>query len=447
MNATATIAALLGSTLLATAPSADPLPLADAVRMARESSPVALESEARTEAARQEARAARRDRLPGIEIREIIARTDSPADAFGLELMQERFSFQEFTRRDPNDPEPMTDYATELEASMPLFTGGKLTAGIGQAERMERAARAAGGHTRVAVDLAVVQAYLDVLLADRFADLAEKALDTTRRHVAQAEDFFTAGMIVESDLLQARVQLARMEENRITARNQARLARAGLSRTIGIDQGRLFDLVEPEGHPSDEQIDLPEAIERGLTHRGDLRAVEARVDAARLGIRMARGDYFPEIVAAGKVAWHDDKPFGPGGRSYTLLGMARWNLWNWGQTGARVARSRSEHVAAGEELRAYRHRVEFEIRQAWQALDEATARHRVASEALGSAERALAILDDRFSEGVARTTDLLDAETLAHEARVREAQARFDVQRSLRTLWFATGSSPVPEVQ
>ncbi|MBD3163388.1 MAG: hypothetical protein GF346_12965 [Candidatus Eisenbacteria bacterium] len=48
---------------------------------------------------------------------------------------------------------------------------------------------------------------------------------------------------------------------------------------------------------------------------------------------------------------------------------------------------------------------------------------------------------------MAKTTDLLDAETLAHETRVRETQALFDLQSAIRTLWFATGSSPVPEVR
>ncbi|MBD3161737.1 MAG: hypothetical protein GF328_06495, partial [Candidatus Latescibacteria bacterium] len=242
MSAAGTIGAFLASLLAATAAVSEPLSLTEAVRMARESSPMVRESAARSEAARQGAREARRSRLPGIELRETFVRTDSPADVFGLELMQERFSFPEFTQSDPNDPDPMNDFATEIEARMPLFTGGKLGAGIGQAVRMEEAARASHAHTEAAVELAVVQAYLDALLAERFVALADRALETTRRHVAQAEDYFEAGMIIESDLLQARVQLKRMEENQIAARNNAQLARAGLNRAIGIDQSRFFEL-------------------------------------------------------------------------------------------------------------------------------------------------------------------------------------------------------------
>jgi outer membrane protein TolC len=42
-------------------------------------------------------------------------------------------------------------------------------------------------------------------------------------------------------------------------------------------------------------------------------------------------------------------------------------------------------------------------------------------------------------------TDILDAETMVNEARARELQARFGLQRSLRALNFAAGLPPVAE--
>ncbi len=161
-----------------------------------------------------------------MEVREVALKTDSPADAFGLQLMQERFSFPAFTMSDPNKPDPIVNYATEVQATIPLFTGGKLEAGIAQAGRMEKAAAAVRDHTESAVFLGVADAYAGVLLADRFLELAEKARDTTTKHVEQAQAFYDAGMLVESDLLQARTQRSRMEEKR-DHRPEQRATRAG----------------------------------------------------------------------------------------------------------------------------------------------------------------------------------------------------------------------------
>jgi outer membrane protein TolC len=66
---------------------------------------------------------------------------------------------------------------------------------------------------------------------------------------------------------------------------------------------------------------------------------------------------------------------------------------------------------------------------------------------VGQAERALQIVEDRFDQGVVRIADVLDAETALDDARVRELDARFDLQRARRSLAFASGLPPVPEVQ
>ena len=86
------------------------------------------------------------------------------------------------------------------------------------------------------------------------------------------------------------------------------------------------------------------------------------------------------------------------------------------------------------------------MRQAWQQVAEARARYAVATGAVAQAEKALNILESRFEQGVARVTDLLDAETMLDDARVRELNAGFDMRRAARTLDFAVGLPPVPEV-
>jgi outer membrane protein len=426
--------------------AAPPLSLADAVRTAIASNPMLLESTAQVDAARAGRREARVSWLPTIEIRETALRTNSPADAFGLQLMQERFSFPAFTMSDPNNPDAINNFATEFEARMPLFTGGKIRAGVHQATYMQEAAESMHAHTESAVELETAKAYMNTLLADRFVALAREARATTAKHVGQAEDFFAAGMLVESDLLQARVQLARMEENLVTAENGAQLARAGLNRVMGVGQGTSYVLDSELQGLDDELAPLDSVLARALRNRRDLDAMTARTEATREQIGQAQSDYWPEVGLMAKYALNDDKIFGANGDSYTIAAMARWVPWKWGATRARVSQARGQHVATSYAERGYREQVEFEARSAWQSVVEARSRHAAAEQAVNAAERAMAILEDRFGQGVARITELLDAETLTHEARVRETQARFDMQRAIRTVRFAEGGDPVPEV-
>jgi outer membrane protein len=427
-------------------PPPDTLSLPQAVALALEQSPTIAESRENSDAARQAKKEAWLNRLPTIEVREIGVRTNSPADVFGLQLMQERFSFPEFTAKDPNDPDPLNNFTTQFEAAMPIFTGGQLSNGIRQAGRMADAAEAMREHTIAAVELGVADAYLNALLAERFVELAARARDTALKHVEKAHDFYDAGMILESDLLQAQVQLSRMEEDLMKARNGASLALAGLNRAIGIGQDRPFQLIETASPPDSLTPSLDAALGMARTTRRDLLAVTRKVQAAEAGIGRARGEYWPQVGISARYALNDDKLFGTNGDSYTLAAVAQWKALNWGQTRARVTRSQSEHRAAQASQRSYEQQVEFEVRQAWLGLQEARASHAARVSAVRAADRASSILGDRFEQGLAKVTDLLDAETLADEARVREAQSSTDLQRAVRTLRFAIGLPPTPEV-
>ena len=172
----------------------------------------------------------------------------------------------------------------------------------------------------------------------------------------------------------------------------------------------------------------------------------AKTAAAESDVSRAQGDYWPEVGVMAKYALNDDQLFGANGDSYTLMALARWTPWNWGETQGRVGVARGQQAATAQAERAYRQQVEFEVRQAHQGVEEGRARLESTRRAVAAAERAMTILEDRFSQGVARVTELLDAETLAHEARVRETQAHFDMQTAIRTVRFATGMNPVPEI-
>lgn len=423
------------------------LTLRAAVETALVRSPAVLQSQAQRDVAEAGRKEARSMRLPHVQIREVAIHTDSPADAFGLTLMQERFDFAAFTAGDPNQPDAVNNFATEVEAVWPIFVGGRVMAGVNQSKQMANAADASHGHMREAVALQTASAYMDALLAEHGLELARRARDTTKRHVDQAQDFFDAGMLVESDLLLARVQLGRMEEKLIAAENGVKLTRARLFQWMGVDQSSSYSLDPEVGSVEVPAATWEDAFAGALQRRHDVRASEAQLRAAESGIGGARGGYWPELALAGRYSLNDDKIFGSNGESYALMAIAKWNVLDWGQTRAEVGGAKARYAVAEQARRVHLQSVEMEVRQAWLQASEAEARLGVATGAAGQAERALSIVEDRFEQGVVRVADVLDAETALDDARVRELNARFDLQRARRSLAFAAGLPPVPEVQ
>ena len=87
------------------------------------------------------------------------------------------------------------------------------------------------------------------------------------------------------------------------------------------------------------------------------------------------------------------------------------------------------------------------MRQAWQDLETARARHATAQDVLAAANEALRVREHRFKQGLDKMVDLLDAETALREAETRELVARYDVALSTTRLHFVSGATLIPSME
>jgi outer membrane protein TolC len=83
--------------------------------------------------------------------------------------------------------------------------------------------------------------------------------------------------------------------------------------------------------------------------------------------------------------------------------------------------------------------VEFEVRRAYYSLEEAGLRIAAASGSVDEGEESLRIIRRRFEAGLARSIDVLDAETALTRARTNRANALYDYNVSLVKLRLAAG--------
>src|SRR5206468_4017579 len=86
----------------------------------------------------------------------------------------------------------------------------------------------------------VVNAYYGALLATKQLDLAEQTLKTSESILERSQSRFDAGLVVESDLLTAKVRMAARRQELIRAKNNLDLARAELSTALGLPMDTSF---------------------------------------------------------------------------------------------------------------------------------------------------------------------------------------------------------------
>ncbi len=416
------------------------LTLDQAIRTALERSPYLQAIESERDAGQTYRDEAKGYRLPQVDVSEIYIRTNSPAEVFGLQLNQEKFSMADFAIADANHPAPIDDYVTQLQVAQPLYMGGKIKHGILAGEKMAAASDKKLDRARQDVRFQTTKAYLNVLLAQRYVELMGSVVSTVQKHVDSAQAYFDTGFIMEADLLQAKVFLGRMRQLQITAQNNARLAMAFLANVMGVDQDRKFELTDTFDYEA-QQYNLDTLIQTGLKNRPDLEEMRLKVGAANEKIGVEKSEYKPKVFLIGQLNYHDSDFGGFDGDSFKIMAVAKFNLFNGKRTRAKVRRAKSQYESYHSYLNQMKNGIQLQIKQALFRLQEAGQRYKVAELSYKQAKENVKLRQERYKKGVEKTTDLLDADTALQQAATNRLHALFDCLKAEKNLNYMIGKN------
>lgn len=379
--------------------------------------------------------------LPRLDADETFTETNNPTLVFSNLLNQQRFTKDDFAVDSLNHPPSLSNFGTRIRVEQPLFSGGKLRAGLDAAHESVAAADGEQARTEQATIFQTRRAYYGVLLADGNLTTVDRALAAAREHVETARALFDRGVVVRSDLLRAEVLVGSLEHQRIDADNATLTARSQLNYTMGTD-GEI-QLQETDAWPV---LDAPPSLEQStdiaLHQRPDLQAMEHAWQRDQATLRQTQADYLPSLGVIGQYDLSSEN-LSQAGDSYAVFVGARWNVFNGlattGKTreaAAQAARSR----LLRDDLAA---RIRVEVEQAWRGLMGATRQVEVGERNQERAQENLSIVRDRYAGGLARSVDVLDAVATAEQAEVELLQARVSRQVRHAELDLAIGQ-PVP---
>jgi outer membrane protein TolC len=222
------------------------------------------------------------------------------------------------------------------------------------------------------------------------------------------------------------------------ADEQAQLAQAALNFQRGHPQADSVVLAAPDTS-NFLPLETESGIEIALQQRPDLRAAHEKLAAAGGEVSVARSGFLPQIGLVGRYDWNDDQLLGNHGESWAVIGQAKLNLFRGGADRYAWQKAALDAQAGEEDVRHFEEGVQLEVRQALADRASAELRHDAAQTALTAGRENLRVTEARYAQGIARMTDLLDAQTALRELELRELSARYDQQLADYRIRFATG--------
>ncbi|MFY9607678.1 MAG: TolC family protein [Blastocatellia bacterium] len=418
-------------------PQAEALTLPQAVEIALRSNPLVRETAFGREMAEAQLGEARGGRLPFVQFGESVTRGNNPVFVFGSLLEQGRFGPQNLELNTLNNPDSLHNLRTSLTFRLPIFDQKQTLIRINQAELARKQADAQSEIVNQQIRFEVVKSFYGVLVTQAKKEVADEAVRLAEADVKRAGDLFDTGLVVQSDLLAAQVQLAEFRQQQIQAGGDEAISQALLNTALGLAVNAQHRIVGELGSRSFDSSNQEELIRLGLEHRPEIARTKLSRQSAREGIRGAQGELFPRLDVFGGFGV-SGRTWATGSSDYTVGASLTFNVFDAGRK-SRLARARANEEMAAANQDHIASQIRFEIVRAFHQYVSARERVGVASRVVEQAGEALRIIQDRYQSGLTTMTEVLRAETTFVRSRMTLLAARYDYYVGYAEVLRSTG--------
>ncbi len=359
---------------------------------------------------------------PRLQFQSGYTRTDNPMMAFGSILNQRSYS----SSLNFNDVPGVDDLNARGIVTVPLYAGGRNVAGQRAAKANSEAAKQESAAVRNALGFEVSRAFYTVLKTRQFMLAAKAEVNSFSSNLVVAGKRLDGGALLKSDVLDIEVRLAQAREDLVSACNSRTLAERALRNLLGLEEG---EFIVAETAPVVRAPGLGD-----FSQRPELAAARARERAAQAQVGGSKSGYLPRVSAFGSLDYDYGSVTGGDGQSYTAGVLAQWDLWDGFLTRSKTREAEANLESAREEQRKLRLALDFETEQARLDLQAANERLAVTEKSVQQAAESASLTRNRFEQGMALSTLLIDSETALVAARVRRAEAEADQRIAIAAL-------------
>ncbi|MDQ7841480.1 MAG: TolC family protein [bacterium] len=328
--------------------------------------------------------------------------------------------------------------SASLVASYTLYDSGQTAYAVQQAEANLRSSRAALEATRQDTALAVGQAYVAVLRAERTVVLQQQQVVRNQELVRIAQGQFDAGVVARSDVVRAQAGLAAAQSDLIAAQNVVDQSKATLNVAIGASPMIPIAVAPP---PSVPPVTVTYAdLSRLAEERPELRKARSDAEGAEAAVRLAQAGGGLKVTLDGTAT----QVLSPTAQTTysTGVGMS-FPISDAGRASAAVAQATANLQAARARIDSVRLTTVQDGVGALLNLSSAAARVESARAGLAFAEESLRLARARYAAGAAPIFEVTDAQTTLLAAEVALANAIFDQLAGSLQLRRALGRSVV----
>ncbi len=320
---------------------------------------------------------------------------------------------------------------------LPLELGGRRARRIDVAEAQLKLADAelADAFRKMRRDLR--KAFYGVALGNERIALAQTEVNTAQRVVSTAEERYQVGAVAHLEVLQAKLGLARAQNDLQLEGKQKLAADADLRTVLNVDEG-IPVAVAGSLRDFSGAFEFPGYLQGALRQNPDLQLLNQQLEVENQRLRLLRAESFPDVnLFAGSDFISSDFTVGPRAGVAVEIPIHK-------KRAAQMEKSRALQEQIKLALQAHRRRIEGALRSAYARLRAQQSRVDIfRNEIIPAAEELYRLAEESYREGKSSILTVLDAQKSLRDVRLESVQAEFDFQMAMADLEEA-GGVPIP---
>lgn len=358
--------------------------------------------------------------------------TNNPLNAFGFKLQQKAITAADFNPVLLNHPGATADFTTKFELQQPLVNIDMLYQRKGAAKQVEMY-QLISQRTREYIAFETEKAYLQLQMLYAADKVLKEALATAKAMQKTTSNYFDQGLIQKSDVLNADLQVMNMETQIKNTQSGIADASDRLSLLMGKQMGVIYT-VEAMRNETKQETDT---LQLSNT-RADFKALQKGMEGYDMMIKSSKMSYLPRLNAFASYQWNDKAMFGYNANAYLAGVQLSWNIFNGNRTKNSITQQTIEKAKLAKQLDQQKSEAQMQINQAKRQLEDAAFAMKQQELAVAQASEALRVLQNRFTQGLVKTTDVLMAQTQLAQQQLGTVQAVFNYDVAMASLRFLT---------
>jgi len=336
-------------------------------------------------------------------------------------------------------PSILNSYQLKLSLAQPLFTGFRLKSTSEMADYQLKASEVEFTKDELETAFTVRNAYWSLFKAQEMNKVVDEIVTQMKAHLKNASNLLAQGMLTNNDVLKLQVQLSDVQLKQLEAQNGVQIAQVNLNNTLGVQLNTEVSVSQGEKamfsnqYPVKTDGELDALLQKAFDKRGELKAADYRAKASESGVTIAKSRWYPEVSLYGNYYYNRPNqrvfPSQDAFKDTWDAGvMVSIDIWNWLATSHQTDQAEAGLAQSLDALGMLKDGITLEVTQNFLNYQQAKQKIIITKLTVEQAAENQRTTSEKFKNGVALSSDLIDAEVALLSAKTNYTSALVDLE-------------------